>query len=143
MCCRRVTPTTTGNDTFVLKTTLFITALKFRHISKRLSPLGFTGKWLFAFLCALAGTSWVPEFALGWKKRVCKCCTSVPHRVGWSGGAMVLGKLLVLGRPTNLDYSRARAFCACRRCGWGLFGHFFSHLSCLSSFSLSLGDGPI
>ena len=25
----------------------------------------------------------------------------------------------------------------------GLFGHFFSHLSFLSSFSLSLGDGPI
>ena len=64
-------------------------------------------------------------------------------RVGWSGGAKVLGKLLVPGRPTNLNYSRARAFCACRRCGWGLFGHFFSHLSFLYSFSLSLGDGPI
>ena len=25
----------------------------------------------------------------------------------------------------------------------GLFGYFFSHLSFLSSFSLSLGDGPI
>ena len=25
----------------------------------------------------------------------------------------------------------------------GLFGHFFSHLSFLFSFSLSLGDGPI
>ena len=25
----------------------------------------------------------------------------------------------------------------------GLFGHFFSHLSFLVSFSLSLGDGPI
>ena len=24
---------------------------------------------------------------------------------GWSGGAKVLGKLPVLGRPTNLDYS--------------------------------------
>ena len=56
---------------------------------------------------------------------------------------MVLGKLPVLGRPTNLDYSRARAYCACSRCGWGLFGHFYSHLSFLSSFSLSLGDGPI
>ena len=39
----------------------------------------------------------------------------------------------------SLDYSRARAFCACSRCGWGLFGHFYSHLSFLSSFSLSLG----
>ena len=62
---------------------------------------------------------------------------------GWSGGAMVLGKLPVPGRPTDLDYSRARAYCACGRCGWGLFGHFFSHLSLLFSFSLSLGDGPI
>ena len=57
---------------------------------------------------------------------------------------MVLGKLPASGRPTNLDYSRARAYCACIRCGWGLFGHFFSRLlSFLFSFSLSLGDGPI
>ena len=62
---------------------------------------------------------------------------------GWSGGAMVLCKLLVPGRPTNLDYSRARAYCACSGCGWGLFGHFFTRLSFLFSFSLSLGDGPI
>ena len=57
--------------------------------------------------------------------------------------AKVLGKLPVPGRPTNLDYGRARAYCACSRCGWGLLGHFFSHLSFLFSFSLSLGDGPI
>ena len=56
---------------------------------------------------------------------------------------MVLGKLPVPGRPTNLDKSRARASCACSSCGWGLFGHFFSRLSFLSSFSLSLGDGLI
>ena len=62
---------------------------------------------------------------------------------GWSGGAMVLGKLAVPGCPTNLDRSRARAYCACSRCGLGLFGHFFSHLSFLFSFSLSLGDGLI
>ena len=31
----------------------------------------------------------------------------------------MLGKLPVPGRPTNLDYSRARANCACNRCGWG------------------------
>ena len=36
----------------------------------------------------------------------------------------MLGKLPVPGRPTHLDYSRARACCACSRCGWGLFGHF-------------------
>ena len=56
---------------------------------------------------------------------------------GWSGGVIVLGKLPVPGRPTNLDYSRARAYCAYSRCGWGLFGPFFSHLSFLSSFFLS------
>ena len=71
-------------------------------------------------------------------------CVPFSRKVrGWSGGAMVLGKLPVPGRPTNLDYSRARAYCAYSRCGWGLFGHFYSHLSFLSSFSLSLGDGPI
>ena len=62
---------------------------------------------------------------------------------GWSGGAMVLGKLPAPGHPTNLDYSRERAYCANSRCGWGLFGRFFSRLSFLFSFSLSLGDGPI
>ena len=41
---------------------------------------------------------------------------------------MVLGKLPVSGRPTNSDYSRARAYCACSCCGRGLFGHFFSRL---------------
>ena len=44
-------------------------------------------------------------------------------------------------RPTNLDHSRTRAYCACSRCRWGMFGHFFSRLSFLSSFSLSVGDG--
>ena len=62
---------------------------------------------------------------------------------GWSGGAMVLGKLPVPGRRTIWMVSRARTYCACSRCGWGLFGHFYSSLSFLSSFSLSLGDGPI
>ena len=70
-------------------------------------------------------------------------CVSFVSGKGWPGGAKVLGKLSVPGRPTSLDDSRARAYCACSRCGWGLFGHFFSHLSFLFSFSLSLGDGPI
>ena len=47
------------------------------------------------------------------------------------------------GRPASLDKSRARAYCSCSRCGWGLFGHFYSHLSFLFSFSLSLGDDLI
>ena len=55
----------------------------------------------------------------------------------------MLDKLAVPGRPTSLNDSSARAYCACIRCGWGLFGHFFSRLSFLLSFSLSLGDGPI
>ena len=38
----------------------------------------------------------------------------------------MLGKLIVPGRPTSLDDSRARAYCACSRCGWG----------CLDIFSL-------
>ena len=56
---------------------------------------------------------------------------------------MVLGKLPVPGRPTNLDSSRTRAFCACSRCEWGLFGHFFLSTIISLSCSLSLGDGPI
>ena len=62
---------------------------------------------------------------------------------GWTGGAKVLGKLPVPGRPTNMNNSRARAYCACSGCRWGLFGHFYSRLSFLFSFSLSLGDGLI
>ena len=42
---------------------------------------------------------------------------------------MVLDKLPAPGRPSNLDKSRARAYCSCSRCGCGLFGHFFSRLS--------------
>ena len=66
-----------------------------------------------------------------------------PKQDGVVGGAIVLGKLPVPGRLTNLDESRTRAYCACSGCGWGLFGHLFSRLSFLFSFSLSLGDGPI
>ena len=40
---------------------------------------------------------------------------------------MVLGKLPVPGRPTNLDQNGARAYCACSRCGWTFF------LSCIIS----------
>ena len=62
---------------------------------------------------------------------------------GGEGGAVVLGKLPVPGRPTIWIRVWARAYCAYSRCGLGLFGHFYSHLSFLSSFSLSLGAGPI
>ena len=43
------------------------------------------------------------------------------------------------GRPAYLNYSRARAHYTCSRCGWGLFGHFFSRLSHLF-FSPSLWE---
>ena len=55
----------------------------------------------------------------------------------------MLGKLSVPGGPTYLDYSRARAYCACGRGGWGLFGLFFLSSIISLFFSLSLGDGPI
>ena len=32
----------------------------------------------------------------------------------------------VPGRPISLDNGRARAYCACSRCGRGKFGYFFS-----------------
>ena len=38
-----------------------------------------------------------------------------------SGDTMLLGKLPVPGRPTNLENSRAGPYCACSRCGWALF----------------------
>ena len=56
---------------------------------------------------------------------------------GRSGGAKVLGELPVPGRPADLDYSRARAYCACSRCGWGLFGPFLSSVTPLFFLPLS------
>ena len=38
---------------------------------------------------------------------------------------MVLEKLPVSGLLTGLENSKTRAYCACSRCGWGLFEHFF------------------
>ena len=62
---------------------------------------------------------------------------------GWSGGAMALGKLPVPGRPTIwITVGQGPAALAVGA-GGELFGHFCSHLSFLSSFSLSLADGPI
>ena len=55
-----------------------------------------------------------------------KCAPLVANLfcTGWLCGAMVLENLPAPGRPTNLDNSRAKAYCACSRCGWGFFGHF-------------------
>ena len=60
-----------------------------------------------------------------------------------SGGAMVLDKLPVPGRPTIWITAGQGPTALAVGAGWGLFGHFYSHLSFLSSFSLSFGDGPI
>ena len=64
-------------------------------------------------------------------------------RRGWSGGAMVLGKLPVPGRPTILITVGQGPIALAVGAGGGWFGHFYSHLFFLLSFSLSLGDGPI
>ena len=62
---------------------------------------------------------------------------------GLSGGAMMLGKLPVPGRPTVwITVGQGLTALAVGAVGF-LFRHFYSHLSFLSSFSLSLGDGPI
>ena len=66
-----------------------------------------------------------------------------PMGSGWSSGAMVLGKLPVPGRPTIWITVGQGPTALTVAAGWGLFGHFYSHLYFLSSFSLSLGDGPI
>ena len=68
------------------------------------------------------------------------CCTI---NLGWSGGAMVLGKLPVPGRPTIWIIVGQGPIALAVGAGGGLFGHFYSPLSFLFSFSLSLGDGPI
>ena len=49
---------------------------------------------------------------------------------------MVLGKLPVPGRLTNLALSRARAYCAFGRYGWGGWAFFLS--SVISLFFLPL-----
>ena len=60
---------------------------------------------------------------------------------GWSGGAIVLGKLPVPGRPTILIIvGQGPTVLAV---GAGCWTFFFFRLSFLFSYSISLGDGPI
>ena len=56
---------------------------------------------------------------------------------------MVLGKLPVPGRPIICITVGQGPIALAVGADGGLFGHFFSRLSILFSFSLSLGDGPI
>ena len=62
--------------------------------------------------------------------------------LGWSGGAMVLGKLPVPGRP-KIWIIVGQGPTAIAIGAGGDFWTFFSRLSFLFSYSLSLGDGPI
>ena len=55
----------------------------------------------------------------------------------WSGGAMALGKLPVPGRPTIWMIVGQGPIALAVGAGGALFGHFYSPLSFLSSFSLS------
>ena len=62
--------------------------------------------------------------------------------LGWSGGAKVLGNLPVPGRPTVLITVGQGPSALAVGAGGGCLD-FYSHLSFLFSFSLSLGGGPI
>ena len=55
----------------------------------------------------------------------------------------MLGKLPVPGRPTILITVGQGPTALAVGAGGDLFGYFYSHLSFLFSFSLSLGDGSI
>ena len=70
------------------------------------------------------------------------CAMELRLRWGWSGGAMVLGKLLVPGRPTILiTVGQGPIALAVGAGGGGL--DIFILIYPFSSFSLSLGDGLI
>ena len=63
---------------------------------------------------------------------------------GWSGGAMVLGILPVPGRPTIWIIVGQGPTALAVGAGWGCLDIFtLIYPTCLSSLSLSLGDGPI
>ena len=62
---------------------------------------------------------------------------------GWSGGAMVLGKLPVPGRPTIWIRVGQGPIALVVGAGGGCLDIFTLIYPVLSSFSLSLGDGSI
>ena len=64
------------------------------------------------------------------------------RKLGWSGGAMVLGKLPLPGRPTILITVGQGPIALAVGAGGGSLD-IFTLIYPFSSFSLSLGDGPI
>ena len=69
-------------------------------------------------------------------------CRGLKPNWGWSGGAMVLGKLPLPGRPTILiTVGQGPIALAAGAGGGGL--DIFTLIYPFSSFSLSLGAGPI
>ena len=58
------------------------------------------------------------------------------------GGRVVRWSWSSSGASYNLA-DRAGAYCACNRCGRGLFGHFCSPLSCLDIFTLLCPFSPL
>ena len=75
------------------------------------------------------------------KYRLLICEDKILSR-GWSGGAMVLGKLPVPGRPTILITVGQGPIALVVGAGVGGLD-IFTLIYPFSSFSLSLGDGPI
>ena len=62
---------------------------------------------------------------------------------GWSDGTMVLNGTLTVrgGGPTNLDQSRAKAFCFCSRCS-GCCLDIFSLIYHLAGLRRAIGRAP-
>ena len=68
--------------------------------------------------------------------------TTTNNKMGWSGGAMVLGKLPVPGRPTILITVGQGPIALAVGSGGGDLD-IFTLIYSFSYFSLSLGIGPI
>ena len=86
------------------------------------------------------GSFWIPETE--WLKWAALSLRKITFRHIQQGAGRVVRWCWVNFQCRGVlqfGYSRARAYCARSRCGWGLFGHFFSHLS-FSPLSPSLWE---
>ena len=118
---------------------LFVLNFFVRHLVALWSSAGKYKIQHKSIYCHLSPYLEITAFLLSYFASCAVFTLFLSHFRGWLGEAKVLGKVSVPGRPTSLDYSKARACCAFRRCGWGLFGHFFSRLS-ISPLSPSLWE---